>query len=419
MTVKTQTINYQLNELLKPTYNDTTIPQDLAPYCYNNRFFEKPNISQYTDQLKMIISSITEGNDVNERAFKNDVKFYINVINQKNYPEYLKKLSSLDYTTEENIYFLAHELIICGLRCPIAIKGQTYEQNSINTHIKPISEICSELIKHFASFIINDKDDLSFRNELLKICRKFFMDFMNLSKSMDENNENTVDNYKGFMTLLGFMYINNLISTKIILDCIDSIKRNIFCSRVNQEVTDTESTQIIRSTQTIHHDKMFGYKKNYNLDLYNSIIYFDGNITNRLECYRKQIECSNYYKGYEYLMNHVIHMFDTKICELNEKINSYSDNKETDSQKISELEADIKSLIDQLELFILSHTEFCSLNTRFYIKYKDQYISPLKPYILIIHNELGKKLNNILDIEIVTKLCLNVKKYEDVKLKTK
>src|SRR3989344_1786412 len=379
MTTKTETISYQLNEILKCKNDNIKMPIELSPYCYTDKFFEKPNIQQYTDQLKLIISSITEGNDANERAFKNDVKFYINVINQKNYPEYLKKLSSLDFSSQENIYFLIHELIVCGMRCPIATKGQTYEQNSINTLFRSISELCSDIIKFFASFIKKD-NNLDFQDELLKICRKFFMDFMNLSKLMDENNENTVDNYKGFMTLLGFMYINELISTKIVLDCIDSIKRNIFCSKSNKK------TERIQSDITIHHDKMFGYKKNYDLELYNSIAYFDSDGIDNLECYRKQIECGNYYKGYEYLMNHIIHSFNLKIQDLTENKNSY------DTQAT---ETKIKSWLDELKLFITAHNEFSTLNNRFYIKYGEKNVPPLKPYFQIIHDELHKKLNKL------------------------
>ena len=131
---------------------------------------------------------------------------------------------------------------------------------------------------------------------------------------------------------------------------------------------------------------MFGYKKNYDLELYNSIAYFDSDGIDNLECYRKQIECGNYYKGYEYLMNHIIHSFNLKIQDLTENKNSY------DTQAT---ETKIKSWLDELKLFITAHNEFSTLNNRFYIKYGEKNVPPLKPYFQIIHDELHKKLNKL------------------------
>ena len=107
-------LNYKLNDFLayRQKNEDTDkIPLDLKTYFYNTERFDKPNIKYYMDQLDFVISAVTDGTDANERTFKNEVKRYLNVINEKNYDATLIGLSKLNYSSENHINFLATEII--------------------------------------------------------------------------------------------------------------------------------------------------------------------------------------------------------------------------------------------------------------------------------------------------------------------
>lgn len=371
MEQQTKTLSYTLDEFMKFRDKNNEIPQELIPYFYNNRDFMSPSVLQYGEYMRMIISTINNGMNTNDVIFKNNVKYIINIINKKNFNDAVNKLKELDFSTRENLSFLINELIICSMRCPISIKGIHREKNGF----KSISEIIMEVIKIFCNFIKKDENNtLSFHEELLKTCRKFFMDFVNVTKSMDINNENTSDNYKGFMTFLGLLYENNLLPNKIILECTDSIQRTIFCFVVEDNNIKDHSEQLATK-----HEKMFGYNKNFDSELYNNLVYFDTeNIEDSAKyiCYRNSTECSNFYKGYENLANHIINNIDSKLknCEKNTEF--------------------INKQILFLEQFIDLHNKFMEYNQLFKITSKDQMIQPLKQHLVIVHNEIGTKLND-------------------------
>jgi hypothetical protein len=394
MTQKTETLSYQLSTFIKYKEQNSSIPHDLLPYCYNNREFNKPNIQQYIDDMKLIVDTISKGINTNDVIFKNDVKYLINTINKKNYNDALNKLKLLNLTQKENIQFLAHELIVCTMRCPIGIKG-IHKEKATNKS-KALSEVISDVIKHFCTFVTAENNGgIGFHDELLKMCKKFFMDFVSLTKSMDQNNENTSDNYKGFMTLLGLMYENNLLPHKIVLECLDSIKRTIFCSKIN-----TSSEQIINKL-TKNHAKMFGYDKVYRTELFDHIVYFDtedeflDNVKDRFVCYRNATECTNFFKGYENFANHFVSLFKNKVSELTKNIQELND--EHDANHINNIKSIITKNLEFLEQFIKLHEEIAVLNDKFRIKNKDQMLPPLKAHIMLIHSEIGQELHNLVE----------------------
>lgn len=363
---ESQVLSYKLSDFLKYKDENYMAPQALTPYFYNGKVFEKPSIRPYLDCLEQVNSASTSNDADKVKTFIRTVKFCINTMNKKNYDKCIEQLSSLDYSTDINVQILVQELILCGMRCPIAVKGFPNDGNR-NDNLKPICELCSDTINYFSN-------NTHFQEELLKMSKKFFLDFVNITKSMDENNENTVDNYKGFMTLYGLMYSNGIIQTKVVIECIDLVKRTIFNSKM------AELSEETMSQTAIHHEKMFGHKKRYDVELYNTIVYYDTKVEpkeedGRLVCYRKPIECTNYYKGYEYLMNSVISTFETKVKE-----------------------ADQTKMLEQLELFSASHKEFVDLNKKFKIQNKAKYSNPLTPYIMTLHDDLNKRLQKTIEL---------------------
>lgn len=360
-------LSYRLCDLLKYRNINDVFQQNLKPYCYNGKIRNQINLIPYMDQLEKINSNAV-GNEMDKiKIFIKTVKLCINTLTKKKYDKCVVQLSELDYSSELNMQILVEELITCGMKCPIAIKGYASHEN---TDTKPISELCSDMILHFSNTFIGT---ISFKNELLKVCGKLFLDFVNLVNAMDENNLNNVDNYCGFMTLFGMMYSNKLIPTETLLDFIESIKRTIFNSKI-------ENSKMYLSQTSKYHEKMFGHNQKYDNILYNTIIYYDTetNMSLPLTCYRKLIECTNYHKGYSNLMFFVIN---------------------------SSHDSDFKKFIGNI---IFSHQEFMTLNKRFKINNKN----PLKPHVVIMHNQLGEDLNKIVD-----SFDCNIAKYTEVEIK--
>jgi hypothetical protein len=431
MAQQTETLSYKIDDFIRYREKNTNMPQDILPYCYNNKEFGKPNISQYIEYMKVISENVTKGINTNDVIFKNDVKYLVNTINKKNYSDALNKLRSLNYTSRENVQFLTHELIVCTMRCPMGIKGIHKEKNLRN---KALSEVLSDVIKYFCNNLTKENNNgIGFHDELLKMCRKFFMDFICLTKSMDQNNENTSDNYKGFMTMMGLMYENNLLPHKIVMECIDSIKRTIFCSKISKH-----SEQIINEL-TEQHDKMFGYnRKNFCDELYNTIIYFDTDNElvkderDRYVCYRNSTECINYYKGYENFAHHYVSLFNHKLYDFNKNLNNINkilvniNNKNAEIIDIYFEENNLEKMSDNIEeninilnkhyneqktillkqiekyagflnLFINSHEKITNLNELYKIRNKELLVNPLKQHIMILHDEITQQLHKLHD----------------------
>lgn len=435
-------LSYQYDEFMRYQVVNNKLPQHLVAYCVQEANNNVPDISSFDEQLNEIISSITKGDNPNNIVFKNYVKYFVNMINQTNYAEYLQKLKQLDFTLKENVHFLASELIVCAIRCPISVKGFTFTED---VKYKSVPEICADIAKQFSSFIIKTDDkDISFHEEIMKICQQYFLDFVDINKSMDEHNENTSDNFKGFMTFMGLLYSRGIINIKIVIDCLDTIKHAIFSSVCTYQEHDAITG---KHSCLTHSDKLMGFKKQLDTKLMRSICYYDCNKCTKpsedekLITYRKHIECTNLHKGYEHLLTHVVHSLELKTVELTKSlaekelilknvegllqnvkdktktkelrlyIESCSDitdladfekikvvlDKEYDNSK--ESHASLLTTLDKigeyLDIIIKMHQEIVCLNLCYRSMNKNQLTAPFRPFSIINHNSLGANLNKL------------------------
>lgn len=413
-----KTLSYQLDEIMKYQAVNNKIPQQLACLCAHDYTNSMPNMSNYLDQLDEIISNTTKGIGANSIAFRNDVKYFVNMITPSNYQDFLQKLQGLDYSTKENVHFLASELILGAIRCNLSVKGFTFTEDS---KIKSVPEICADVAKHFSQFTVdnNGSNVIQFHDEITKKCQQYFFDFVDMNKSMDENNEDTADNYKGFMTFMGLLYSRNVVNIKGVINCIDTIKRAIYA---------TNCMSPSHSTLSTHHNccdhsnsQLMGYKdstdtKPIDNKLSKLICYYDCNKCDKPSeqnphvTFRKHIECVNLHKGYEHLITHVVRSLDLRsddlLKSLNEKINLINTNTNNDPNVIEELETSknntisvIEKLSSFVDLIIKSHQEMIDLN-KCYLSVsqnRSKYSSPLRPHSIINHNNIGHSLNNLQD----------------------
>jgi len=236
---------------------------------------------------------------------------------------------------------------------------------------------------------------------------------MDVNKSMDENNVYNSDNYKGFMTLMGMLYMRDVIPIKICIECINTIKNTIFKTVVGAE------TNISMRTNT---------------------------------------ECSNFHKGYEHLLTHILFTLNNKITVLMQQYNTkdeiirdwknlgkvdklldgyvkgkkvseilnnsnetiltnfielkkYVDNiaevkKEIVDKQLEVLNGEfdkLQNVINQygetLDTLLQNHQEFMTLNSKFKcVDSKHQLVVCLKQYNIMSHNNNGLILNNMFNL---------------------
>ena len=359
------TISYELGVFLKYKNKICTLAKCNHSSIDNLTKFFKPddrsnvvNISHYENELNFIISSILQGNNTNDVMFKNDIKYLLNIMTSVNFNETLDKLKLVDFSDQNRVIFFIYEIITNAVNCPSSVKGEIFQETT------SISHLYVQILNYFSKFHNFKNSKICFNDELKNMCMIFFMDFVSLQKVMDNNNYYTVCNYKGFMSVLGLLLCYDLITFNIIIDCVDSIKRTIFCAKI-------ESLHVVNES-----NKMFGYKKSLAPEHSNHFVYFDTpNIfdSNIHTCYRSLDECLNYHKGYIFLMALVI-----QYVIKNDKI------------------------YDNLLLNILlrSHLEFISYNEIYKTINSGKITNPLKHYNIMSHNEIGLKLQNLINDKI-------------------
>lgn len=421
-----KTLSYQYDEIMKYQAVNNKLPQKLVMLCSgeicNNNM---PSLHSYDDQLSEIIVNITKGINPNSVVFRNFVRYYVSMIAPSTYNDFLKKLKALDYTSKENIHFLASELIICAIKSPLSINGLTPQDDQ---NLKSVPEICADVAKHFSQFMIENESStiIQFHDEITKICQQYFLDFVDMNKSMDENNEDTADNYKGFMTFMGLLYSRGVVNIKAVVSCIDTIKRAIYA---------TKCDCLSHSTFGGHHNccehsdvQLTGSKTKNQTDnkLSKIICYYDCNKCTTpteekpLVTFRKQIECMNLHKGYEYLIKHVSRSLDMRsddllkslmekqisLGEITKIYNETTDltpELETELKNATDARDNVLAILEKLcgfvDIIIKSHQEMINLN-RCYISaslVRTKYVPPFKPHSILNHNEIGRNLNKLQD----------------------
>lgn len=419
-----KTLSYQLDEIMKYQAVNNKLPQQLACLCSHDLYNTMPNLSSYSDQLDEILTNTAKGINTNSVVFRNLVKYYVNMITPSNYQDFLQKLKKLDYTSKENIHFLASELIIGAIRCQVSVKGFNFQEDS---KIKTVPEICADVAKYFSHYWIENESNtvIQFHDEITKICQQYFLDFVDMNKSMDENNEDTSDNYKGFMTFMGLLYSRGVINIKAVVNCMDSIKKAIYASNCTSPRHMTLNSPSGGHNCCDHSNlQLMGSKKSLDNKLAKLICYYDCNKCDKPSedtpfiTYRKHIECINLHKGYEHLITHVTRSLDMRsddlLKSLREKENAlaninidqttnpeeYSEEKiELERLELEKSKSHTLSIIDKLcsfvDVIIKSHQEMIDLN-KYYLSVSQsraKYVPPLKQHSIMTHNNIGNTLN--------------------------
>jgi len=212
-------ISYSLDDIMKYKDANTSLPMNLKPICNDigGMFIMRDIILK---EVAIVIDNFNSGKNPNDLIFKNSIIEFLNKINQKNYQIIIDGLKSLSFTKPEHYITFTSDILLRAMTDATAIKGiemPSGQKSLSELYVGIVSEFNAHMIKH-------NNREIKFINVFLDYCQKYFVDFMDPTKTLDNNNQYRVDNYKGFMNFLGVMFSNKLISHKIVLSCLTKIK---------------------------------------------------------------------------------------------------------------------------------------------------------------------------------------------------
>jgi len=229
------TIRYDIPKIFACRQVNNVFPKELKDYCVHGyRTTKSPHEQILVKIMTDITNSLTIGVNPNDTTMMNVIRGELNKINNINYNDVLHVLKGLNYTCENHFAMLANELVLKSMNDVLAVKGFESNKNQISP-----SEIYVNVCLEFSELYIEDSDNsILFLKVLVKICHKHFHDFTDSLLKMDQNNQHRVNNYKGFMNMIGLLYVNKCFHQDIVIKCFDKITRIITESTLPQEELD-------------------------------------------------------------------------------------------------------------------------------------------------------------------------------------
>lgn len=221
-------ISYSLDDFMKYKDINTLLPVNLKPICNDvgGLFFIRDIILK---EVAQVIDNFNSGKNPNDLIFKNSIIEFLNKINQKNYQSIIDGLKGLSFNKPEHYITMTSDILLRAMTDTTAIKGIEMPAGQ-----QSLSELYAKIVCEFQQHSIKyNNTDIKFLNIFLDQCQKYFVDFMDPTKPLDNNNQYRVDNYKGFMNFLGVMFNNKLISHKIVLSCLTKVKDLMMSSHWN------------------------------------------------------------------------------------------------------------------------------------------------------------------------------------------
>ena len=220
--------------------------------CYDENMFRNPDLTKYfvdekdrnmpinqnlLDEIRNIVKSRTENIDPNDSSLMVYIREYLNRVCASNVDKIINDLKVLNYSTRKHFELLANELIVKAINDAMGYKGM--ESKDLTT-----SEICVKIAHHFYPFYLQD-DNVSFGSVLGQYCSKYFKGFTEVTVEsgtktgfMNKFNQQRINNYRGLTNLIGLLYVADLFPPKIIMSCLQMIKRLVIQSDLTQEECD-------------------------------------------------------------------------------------------------------------------------------------------------------------------------------------
>jgi len=216
-------ISYNLDEFMQYKQSNMMLPSNLKSFCNDIGgvlIFRDSIIKESSN----IVDSFLSGKNPNDIIFKNSIIELMNKITQRNFQQILESLKMLSYTKSEHFITLATDILIRAMTDPVAVKGIDLPPNQ-----QTLSEIYLFIVIDFFPLMIEENGkEIKFSSVFLDLCKRYFDDFSDSIKPLDQNNAYRVDNFKGFTNFLGLLYSRGLINGKVLHTCMIKVISLIF-----------------------------------------------------------------------------------------------------------------------------------------------------------------------------------------------
>ena len=219
-------ISYELDKFMKYKECNVMMPVDLLKICMENGGIVMLKESTIKE-ISTIITTFLNGRNPNDIVFKNSIVESLNKITQKNYTTILETLKNLAYSKTEHFVTLATDILVRAMNDTVAIKDIELPPGQ-----QTLSDIYAMVAIDFFPLLIKENDrQIKFSSVFLDLCKKYFDDFTDQKKLLDQNNAHRVDSFKGFCHFLGLIYTKGLINDKVVYQCLVKLADLIFCQK--------------------------------------------------------------------------------------------------------------------------------------------------------------------------------------------
>jgi len=235
-------IKYTIEEIFECRETNNVLPKELEIYCnnYNNKYSNNMSVlNDLINQMSEITKSHSIGINPNDISLVNIIRENLNKLDNKNYNDILSEIKGLNYSHEGHFISLASEIIMKSMNDVMAYKGFDTSKDGLKTPSELYIGIAIDLSQFF---IESDDKKIKFKNVFSNQCKNYFTDLTNKTKRMDKHNTHRVNNYKGFMNMIGLVYINGLFPKEIIEKCFEKVINLILSCGLPQEDTDNYYT---------------------------------------------------------------------------------------------------------------------------------------------------------------------------------
>ena len=227
---------YTIEQILSCKEPNAVMPEELQQYCTNMKKYKMELLDELSPIMEQIMKSYNNGIDPNDVLIRNSIRENLNKLNSKNYDKILQEIKTLNYTNDTHFTFLASELIMKSMNDVMANKVND-AANKLN---KSPTELYMDIAYVFSGYCTYTKnnEEVKFKIKMSKLCQQYFNKFVNKAERMDKNNPHRVIIYKGFMNMLGMLYVKNIFPIDIIFVCFTKILNLILDSSIPLEDRD-------------------------------------------------------------------------------------------------------------------------------------------------------------------------------------
>lgn len=245
-------MSYTFRDFLSYRDQHNSICPEMKKFYDTTNKYHKENVKIFSVQLDDTINAILKGTNPNDISMRNKIKYHIGLLSDKNYKIQIEEFQKmhLDKNPVHMVFFI-QELIEHITRCQISVRGIIFNGDTEKT----IPEVCADALQSFTN-----------KDQILEIIKPLFDYYIQDTILLNQQNQPTIDKFKGLMTCIGLLYSRGLVDDDFVFYVIKNIHTQIF-------------------------DKI---NNNYLRDEY---------------------EVGNYYKGFEYVMTHVINTKNVKITK--------------------------------------------------------------------------------------------------------